>query len=53
MSDSNKVLATYFAENDAIKPEWKNEEEKGLFWFYDDLHCPNPISPLYFSCNGW
>ena len=53
MSDSNKVLATYFAENDAIKPEWKNEEEKGLFWFYDDLHCPNPISPLYFTCNGW
>ena len=53
MSDSNKVLATYFAENDEIKFDFKDEEEKGLFWFYDDLHCPNPLSPLYFDCNGW
>lgn len=22
-------------------------------WFYDDLHCPNPISPLYFDVGGW
>lgn len=50
---SEKVLATYFGENDAVKPEWKDDKEKELFWFYDDLHCPNPISPLYFSCNGW
>lgn len=50
---SEKILATYFGENDPIKPEWKNDEDKGLFWFYDDLHCPNPISPLYFDCNGW
>lgn len=53
MSDSNKVLATYFGENDEVKFDFKNEEEKGLFWFYDDLHCPNPLSPLYFDCNGW
>ena len=26
---------------------------KGLMWFYDDLHCPNPISPLYFDIGGW
>lgn len=49
----NKVLATYFGENDDIKPEWKDEDEKQLFWFYDDLHCPNPMSPLYYDLNGW
>lgn len=47
----NKVLATYFG--DANEVTWKDEEEKGLFWFYDDLHCPNPISPLYFDVGGW
>lgn len=47
----NKVLATYFG--DANEVTWKDEEEKGLFWFYDDLHCPNPISPLYFDIGGW
>ncbi len=49
---SEKVLATYFGD-DKVKVDWKNEEEKGLFWFYDDLHCPNPISPLYFDVGGW
>ena len=55
MSDSNKVLATYFAENDAIKPEWKNEEEKGLFWFYDDFSflfskIANPVLRIVITC---
>ena len=31
----------------------KDEAEKSLMWFYDDLHCPNPISPLYFDIGGW
>ncbi len=52
MSDSATVLATFFG--DAKYPcTWKDEEEKSLFWFYDDLHCPNPISPLYFDVGGW
>ncbi|WP_213951005.1 PEP-utilizing enzyme [Tepidanaerobacter syntrophicus] len=47
-----KVLATYFGD-DKVKVDWKDEFEKSLFWFYDDLHCPNPISPLYFDVGGW
>ena len=50
MSENN-VLATYFGEGNEVT--WKDDEEKGLFWFYDDLHCPNPISPLYFDIGGW
>jgi phosphohistidine swiveling domain-containing protein len=32
--------------------EWK-EGEKDLFWILDDLHCPNPISPMFFDIGGW
>ena len=33
--------------------EWESEAEKGLFWVYDDLHCPQPLSPMYFDIGGW
>ena len=33
--------------------EWASEAEKGLFWVYDDLHCPQPLSPMYFDIGGW
>jgi phosphoenolpyruvate synthase/pyruvate phosphate dikinase len=49
---NDKVLATYFGD-ESIKVDWKDEKEKSLFWFYDDLHCPHPISPLYFDVGGW
>lgn len=52
MSDTSKVLATKFTD-ERFPIEWKNDAEKSLMWFYDDLHCPNPISPLYFDVGGW
>jgi len=33
--------------------EWESEAEKQLFWVYDDLHCPQPLSPMYFDIGGW
>jgi len=46
------VLGTFFG--DASFPiEWKDEQEKSLLWFYDDLHCPQPISPMWFDVGGW
>ena len=33
--------------------EWASEAEQGLFWFFDDLHCPQPLSPMYFDIGGW
>jgi phosphohistidine swiveling domain-containing protein len=33
--------------------KWASEAEKELFWVYDDLHCPHPISPMYFDIGGW
>lgn len=43
MNDASKVLTTKFTD-ERFPIEWKNEEEKGLMWFCDDLHCPNPMS---------
>ncbi len=49
---SPKVLATFFGDKD-FPVEWTSEEEKKLFWFYDDNHVPFPITPMYFSMHGW
>lgn len=48
----SQVLGTFLG--DASFPvQWKDEEEKKLHWYYDDLHCPNPISPMYASIGWW
>lgn len=52
MFDTSEVLATFYGD-ESFPVEWKNEEEKKLFWFYDDNHVPNPVSPMYFSLHGW
>ncbi len=31
----------------------QSETEKRLFWVYDDLHCPKPLSPMYEDIGGW
>jgi len=46
-----KVLATFHGD-DSFRIEWE-EGERELFWVRDDLHCPNPISPLFFDLGGW
>lgn len=50
--DSSKVLATFHGD-ESFPVNWENEDEKKLFWFYDDNHVPFPVSPMYFSLNGW
>lgn len=52
MFDTSEVLATFYGD-ESFPVEWENEEEKKLFWFYDDNHVPNPVSPMYFSLHGW
>lgn len=50
--DNSKVLAEFFGDKD-FPVEWASEKEKELFWFYDDNHCPFPVSPMWYSLNGW
>ena len=30
-----------------------SETEKDLFWVFDDLHCPHPLSPMFYDIGGW
>ncbi|HEV8634353.1 MAG TPA: PEP-utilizing enzyme [Chloroflexota bacterium] len=47
-----KVLATFLGD-EAFPVDWASDDEKHQMWWYDDLHCPNPISPLWFDVGGW
>jgi phosphohistidine swiveling domain-containing protein len=52
MADTSKVVKEFLGD-DEFPVDWKDEREKGLFWVYDDLHCPQPLSPMYFDIGGW
>ena len=47
----SKVLATFHGD-ERFPIAWE-EGERDLFWVLDDLHCPNPLSPLFFDLGGW
>jgi pyruvate,water dikinase len=52
MRDRDKIIDQFFG--DASTPiTWKDEEEKKLHFWLDDLHCPQPISPMWFDIGGW
>jgi pyruvate,water dikinase len=48
---AEQVLATFHGD-DGFPIEWLDGERE-LFWVLDDLHCPNPVSPLFFDIGGW
>lgn len=50
--DNSKILAQFLGD-ESFPVEWKDEKEKSLFWFFDDNHVPFPVSPMYFSLDGW
>jgi pyruvate,water dikinase len=50
-TQQHQVLGTNFGSGD-FPVEWE-EGEKELFWIHDDLHIPNPVSPLFFDIGGW
>ena len=50
-SAGEDVLGTFHGSGE-FPIEW-DEGEKELFWIYDDLHIPNPVSPMFFDIGGW
>jgi hypothetical protein len=46
-----QVLATFHGD-ETFPIGWEPGEAE-LFWVLDDLHCPNPLSPLFFDLGGW
>jgi phosphohistidine swiveling domain-containing protein len=49
----NDEVLGQFLGDDSFPIEWVSETEKRLFWVYDDLHCPKPLSPMYEDIGGW
>jgi phosphohistidine swiveling domain-containing protein len=47
-----EVLGTFHGD-ESFPIEWSSDGEKSLFWVYDDLHCPHPISPMFSDIGGW
>ncbi len=52
MALKEEVLGQFLGD-DAFPIEWASESEKLLFWVYDDLHCPKPLSPMFEDIGGW
>ena len=48
---SDGVLGSFLG-SDEFPIEW-DEGESDLFWVFDDLHVPNPVSPMFFDIGGW
>ena len=42
-----------FLGDETFPVEWSSDTEKLLFWVYDDLHCPHPLSPMFEDIGGW
>ncbi len=42
-----------FLGDESFPIEWRSEREKELFWVFDDLHCPHPLSPMFEDIGGW
>ncbi len=52
VATKEEVLGQFLG-NEDFPIEWASQAEKDLFWVYDDLHCPHPLSPMYFDIGGW
>jgi phosphohistidine swiveling domain-containing protein len=52
MGAGEKILDQFLGSDD-FPVAWMSLQEQGLFWVYDDLHCPQPLSPMYFDIGGW
>jgi pyruvate,water dikinase len=49
---AGKVLGQFLGE-DSFPIQWDSKTESQLFWIYDDLHIPQPVSPMFFDIGGW
>jgi phosphohistidine swiveling domain-containing protein len=51
--DPGEETLGQFLGNDDFPVSWASDAEQKLFWVYDDLHCPQPLSPMFFDIGGW
>ena len=49
----DEQILDQFLGNEDFPIEWDSDQEKQLFWVFDDLHCPHPLSPMFYEIGGW
>src|SRR5919108_5118900 len=52
MAVEEAVLGRFLGD-ESFPIQWESEEEKELLWIFDDLHVPQPVSPMFFDIGGW
>jgi pyruvate,water dikinase len=52
MGEPEEILGQFLGD-EAFPVAWDSDVEQRLFWVYDDLHIPNPVSPMFFDIGGW
>jgi phosphohistidine swiveling domain-containing protein len=50
--DAEEILGQFLGD-EAFPVAWDSDVESSFFWVYDDLHIPNPVSPMFFDIGGW
>jgi pyruvate,water dikinase len=49
----DEAILDQFLGDEQFPIEWASDQEQHLFWVFDDLHCPHPLSPMFFEIGGW
>jgi pyruvate,water dikinase len=49
----DEPILDQFLGSDEFPIAWDSDQERELFWVFDDLHCPHPLSPMFFEIGGW
>ncbi len=52
MAATEEILGQFLGD-ESFPVTWDSDAEKRLFWVYDDLHIPHPVSPMFFDIGGW
>ena len=50
---TREEILDQFLGDDSFPIEWDSEIQQALFWVFDDLHCPHPLSPMFYDIGGW
>ena len=52
VATQDKILDQFLGD-DSFPITWDSDVERQLFWVFDDLHCPHPLSPMFYEIGGW
>lgn len=48
----SRIIKRFYGD-EKFPVKWESEEEKRLHWWFDDLHCPHPLSWMYVDIGKW